>query len=153
MSLKKFAPPLSLEPDAGYALLGVLALAYTAAFLVLLVLAADYPLLMILAPVVLWLAYEGIARHGLRRHPRAVVRAHWESSGHWLLYDTRGVEHGARLCGDSLRLARFFILNFRLDEGGRRTLLITPGMLGGRVSRRLSARLRTDGIEIRENLL
>lgn len=153
MSLKKFAPPLSLDPGISHALLGVLALAYTGAFVVLLVLSAEYPFLLILAPAVLGSAYEGVAVHGIRRHRRAVVRAHWESSGHWLLYDARGTEHGARLCGDSLRLARFFILNFRLDEGGRRTLLIVPGMLRERVARRLSARLRTDGIEIRENLL
>lgn len=82
-----------------------------------------------------------------RRHPafgfgkNALVRMTWNGDGTWSLKDARGARWDAELLGNSVVHERLLVLNFRLQDGDRRTRIFLGDELEAEQFRRLRARL------------
>ena len=89
-----------------------------------------------------------------RRHPafgfgpNALVRMSWLADGTWSLHDARGARWDAELLGNTVVHDRLLVLNFRLQDGVKRTRIVLGDELSAEQFRRLRARLelaRTQG--------
>lgn len=82
-----------------------------------------------------------------RRHPvfgygpNALVRLTWHADGTWSVHDRRGARWDAELLPSSLVHDRLLVLNFRLQDGERRTRALLGDELDAEPLRRLRARL------------
>jgi toxin CptA len=87
-----------------------------------------------------------------RRHPafgfgpRALSRLTWHAGGQWSVHDTRGARWDAELLGNSLVHERLLVLNFRLQDGTRRSRALLGDELDADLLRRLRARLRLERV-------
>jgi toxin CptA len=85
-----------------------------------------------------------------RRHPlfgfgrRALARLTWHTEGGWTLHEASGQKHEAELLGNSLVHPRLMVLNFRLEDGGRRSRALLGDELEPELMRRLRARLKAE---------
>lgn len=85
----------------------------------------------------------------LRRHPafgfgpRALTQLIWQPGSGWRLRDAAGREQAARLQGDSYVTSRLIVLNFRGEDGRRRSRALLGDELPPDALRRLRARLMT----------
>lgn len=86
-----------------------------------------------------------------RRHPvfgfgpNALTRLTWHADGTWTVHDTRGARWDAELLGNSLVHDRLLVLNFKLQDGDKRTRALLGDELDADLLRRLRARLRLEG--------
>jgi murein endopeptidase len=88
---------------------------------------------------------HGIRLHALRSTGRALVQAVWEDNGSWLLRDRAGDQQRAALLPGALVHPRLCVLGFRLEQGGRRHLLLAADALAAEDARRLRVRLKLTG--------
>lgn len=85
-----------------------------------------------------------------RRHPvfgfgkNALARLTWHADGGWAVHDARGARWEAQLLGNSLVHERLLVLNFRLQDGTRRSRALLGDELDEALLRRLRARLRLE---------
>lgn len=84
-----------------------------------------------------------------RRHPtfgfgpRALTRLTWHADGTWTVHDAAGGST-AELLGNTLVHEYLLVLNFRLQDGSRRTRALLGDELDTELLRRLRARLRLE---------
>ena len=76
-----------------------------------------------------------------RRHMSGTVRLVLEGEGGCLLLPNDGTARPARLLGHSRVWPHLMVLNLRLDEGGRRCLVLLPDNCDAEQRRRLRVRL------------
>jgi len=85
-----------------------------------------------------------------RRHPvfgfgpNALARLTWHADGTWSVHDTRGARWEAELLGSSLVHEYLLVLNFKLQDGTRRSRALLGDELEPEQLRRLRARLRLE---------
>ncbi len=84
---------------------------------------------------------HSVRLHALRSTGRALVQAVWEGDGSWLLRDRAGSQQRAALLPGAWLHPRLCILGFRLEQGGRRYLLLAADALAVEDARRLRVRL------------
>ena len=76
-------------------------------------------------------------------YPQTMV---WTASGQWLIVDPSGTESRADLRATSVLWPALVGLDFRLESGGRRSVLLLRDSLDQETFRRLKVRLRTEGL-------
>ena len=83
-----------------------------------------------------------------RRHPafgfgpRALTRLTWHAAGGWTVHDGGGNALAAELLGNSTVHDWLLVLNFRLEDGERRSRALLGDELEPELLRRLRARLK-----------
>lgn len=99
--------------------------------------------LLLAAPVVgsLWRSLE---RHAWLCDRNALQELVWEPSGSWQVRCVNGRRYSAWLRGDCLVHPWLIVLNFRLDDSSRRSLMLLPDSLSPEIARRLRVRLRLE---------
>ncbi len=85
--------------------------------------------------------------HIWRIGPDALVAAEWDALGCWWVQRPGGELQSASLHGSSYVQPWLVILNFGLDGGGRRYLILPPDALEPEPFRRLCVRLRLAGLQ------
>lgn len=144
MSWKKYARALSLEPQRTGPLAVVLVGMHALALLVCLILPFPLGVKILSCVLILWWLRRSVRLHLSARHPQSLRRALWQGrDAGWIVDEGCGGWQEASLCTDSIVLGFLIVLNFRLVQGGRRVMLITPGMLPAQTLRRLRVCLRT----------
>lgn len=144
MSSDSFDATLELAPRASVRALSVLMLLHgSVGLLLMLVQPPQWLLLAILGGVLVsWLR--------VRRHPvfgfgpRALTQFTWHAGGDWTLQDASGARMEAKLAGDSLVLPGLLVLNFRCNDGTRRTRAIVGDELDDDLLSGLRARLKLE---------
>lgn len=107
-------------------------------------------------PMLLMAAGFGASWWWLRRHPvfgfgpRALDRLVWQPASGWHIHDASGRHAAARLLADSYVHTRLIVLNFRMENGRRRSRAILGDELPEDALRRLRARLLSGLDETRE---
>jgi toxin CptA len=85
-----------------------------------------------------------------RRHPvfgfgpNALTRLTWHAEGTWTVHDARGARWDAELLGNTLVHDRLLVLNFKLQDGDKRSRALLGDELDADLLRRLRARLRLE---------
>jgi hypothetical protein len=97
-----------------------------------------------LAAAVLVSAITISRQHVTLRAARAVTRLVWTRDGEWLLSDAGGRALPADLQPGAFVTLRLVVLNFRLGDGRRSTVLLTRDNCDAVQLRRLRARLRSE---------
>lgn len=99
------------------------------------------------APMVALAAATGASWFWTRRHPafghgpRALSRLTWHADGSWQVGAAAGKPAAAELLGDSLVHDALLVLNFRLEDGRRRSRALLGDEADEETLRRLRARL------------
>ena len=99
------------------------------------------------APLVALAAAVATSWFWTRRHasfghgPRALTRLTWHADGSWRVHDGAGRPAAAELLGDSFVHDRLLVLNFRLQDGSRRSRALLGDEADEESLRRLRARL------------
>lgn len=94
--------------------------------------------------ITFWSWYRAHRLHCQHRGPKAIRRLQWQSDGHWLLENRQQQNLPATLLPSSYLHPRLLILNFKLQDGGRRNVLLLPDSLDAQTLRRLRSRLRIE---------
>jgi toxin CptA len=141
MSSPAFGATIELSPRASVRAVAVLFALHVA--VLLLVFAALRPGggMALIAGLVL-LSWIFVRRHSVFGYgPNAIVRLTWDAEGRWSVHDRRGARWDAELLPSSLVHERLLVLNFRLQDGSRRTRALLGDELEPEALRRLRARL------------
>ena len=101
-----------------------------------------WPFRLLLLVLVFLSAWDAIRVHMLRRGKRGVKGAVWDADGRWWLATDAEEEASARLLPDALVHPALVVLNFRLEDGSRRSLLLFPDAVKADLLRRLRMRLK-----------
>jgi toxin CptA len=142
MSSASFDATIDLRPRASLRALTALMLLHGSAGLLML-LAQPPPWLAILL-----LAGVALSWLRLRRHPvfgfgdKALARLTWHAEGSWTLHDAGGSQAQAQLAADSLVLPGLLVLNFKCDDGSRRSRALLGDELDAELLKQLRARLK-----------
>lgn len=145
MSLNYSEPPIELKPRPSSILAWVLGLFHILVIGVILfgVDPKAAAAVLILLALLSW--YRSHRLHIRHLGRGAVRRLQWQADGSWLLDDAYGYSHAARLLPSSYLHPRLVLLNFRLEENGRRRyVLLLPDSLDSESLRRLRVRLRIE---------
>lgn len=142
MSSPPFDATIELAPRASLRALTILFWLHVAVLAALLVVLRPGPGMAGFAGLVLvsWIL--------TRRHPafgfgkNALVRLAWHAEGGWSVHDARGARWDAELLGSSFVGEAALVLNFRLQDGEKRTRILLGDELDAEPMRRLRARLR-----------
>lgn len=140
MSLNNFASTIDLAPGPSMR-------AFKLLFWLHVVPIAILPFAMQQGPVMLGLlALIALSWFSLRRHPvfgfgpKALTRLTWHAEGGWTVHDKAG-DYPAELQGNSYVHNALLVLNFRLQNGSRRTRVLMGDEIDAEQMRQLRARL------------
>lgn len=135
------APTVELKPQPSYgALRGLLFLhAVPLACIPLLLDGGWLPLVLAACVGVSWFYVR--RRPALGFGPRALTRLMLHGDGRWTVEDGADTRQSAELLGSSRVLANIVILNFRLENGGRRSRILFGDEVEPEQMRRLRSRL------------
>jgi hypothetical protein len=135
MSHVAYASPLVLEPGHSRYLIGYLVVIHA---LALAVLVAPLNLSLALRVILTGVVVISFIWQMTRRRPHRLI---WEADGEWQLLYGNGNEYTGQLRPDSYVSTLLVILRFRLEQGGRCTVVMLPDMLDSESFRRLRVRL------------
>lgn len=151
MSLNYSEAPIELKPRPSAWLAWILAGFHALVAIVVLIAVPFKPAA---AALVLLTTLSWFRSHRLHiRHEgrRAVRRLVWQADGSWLLEDTGRQMHAAQLLPSSYLHPRLVLLNFRLEDSGRRrNVLLLTDSLDPECLRRLRVRLRVEAATVQK---
>ena len=146
MSSPAFDATIELAPRPSVRALTLLFWLHVAILALLLVAVRPGPGMAALAAIVA-LSWVMTRRHPVFGFgPNALSRLTWHAGGQWSVHDTRGARWDAELLGSSLVHDRLLVLNFRLQDGARRTRALLGDEPDAELLRRLRARLRLERV-------
>ena len=141
MSLHAFAATIDLAPRASVRAVAVLFGLHVVVLALTLAALRPGGGMAVIAGLVL-LSWIATRRHPVFGYgPNALVRLTWHDDGKWSVHDRRGARWDAELLPSSLVHERLLVLNFRLQDGVRRTRALLGDELDPEQFRRLRARL------------
>ncbi len=147
MSSTAWSGGLLIHPRPSRVLAALLTLAHLGAALCIALLPVD-PWIRGPAAVVILLSLVGHLHRGLLgRGPGAVRAVYWAPDGAWLVTDAAGGLHPAGLDGETFVSPFLTILNLKLHEGGRRSVVLLPDSIEPARLRRLNARVRMSSVQ------
>lgn len=144
MSSKKYAQPLHLEPRTSIQLSVALLLLHGLGLLVVMNLNMPIWASMLVSAAILLNFYTTFSTHVLGRGKLAILSLVWEDEGEWKLMMSDAEQFIARLLPNSYVHTRLIVLNFRLENGGRRTSILLPDSLDKTTYRKLLVRMRME---------
>jgi len=136
--MKRTQPPVSLRVGPSLRIGAFVAATHSGTLWMTLWLAIERPLFLLFLPALLFSLIRT-----WHWQVRGGCRLLLDGSGEWNLFDTDGQVHKVRLQGNSRVWPGLMILNFRLQGGGRRTLILLSDNSDAEQRRRLRVRLLT----------
>lgn len=142
MSSIEFEAPLRVRPEASWLLAVILTGAHVLALATLSVLVLPQALKLAMGVVVLSSLCRAIYTRVLLRGPRAIRAIVWGVCGDMVVRDGADREYQAQAAFDSFAHPWAIVLNLRLNDSSRRTLVLLPDSVPKDVFRQLRVRLR-----------
>jgi len=144
VSSKKYAQPLHLEPRTSVQLSMALLLLHGLGLLVAMNLNLPIWAGMLLSAAILLNFYTTFSTHVMGRGKFAILSLVWEDEGEWKILMSDARQYIARLLPSSYVHTRLIVLNFRLENGGRRTSILLPDSLDKTTYRKLLVRMQME---------
>lgn len=145
MSSKKSAPPLHLEPRISLQLSMLLLIVHGLALIAIMALTLPVWVYLALVTLVILNFYITFNHHVLGRSRKAVLSMVWGGEGEWSLMTADGEVHEAKLLPGSYVHPLLVILNFILNGGSRRTVVLLKDSLDQNTHRKLLSRMQLEG--------
>ena len=145
MSSKKSAPPLHLEPRISLQLSMLLLVLHGLALVAILALSLPVWAYLSLVMLVILNFYSTFNHHVLGRSKRSVLSLVWGGEGEWSLTTADGASHQAELLPGSYVHPMLVILNFILQGGSRRSVVLLKDSLDQNTYRKLLSRMQLEG--------
>ena len=99
---------------------------------------------MLVSAAILLNFYTTFSTHVMGRGKFAILSLVWEDEGEWKILMSDARQYIARLLPSSYVHTRLIVLNFRLENGGRRTSILLPDSLDKPTYRKLLVRMQME---------
>lgn len=144
MSSKKYGQSLHLEPRSSRYLALALFFLHGLALVVAANLTVPGWLSVVISLAILANFYSTFTVHVLGRGKHAILSMVWEDDGDWKLISGEGEEQSARLLPSSYVHTQLIVLNFIIEQGGRRTAILLRDSLESKTFRDLLIRMNLE---------
>lgn len=145
MSFNKYAAPLRLDLQPSRRLALLLGGTHLGALMLLPFLPLPVVLQLGIGAVIALSLRHALGRYAFLSASPAITGLLWDAKGVWVLETRGGSQLAAQLQTDSVVQPGLVILNFRLEERGRRSVVMLADSADPESLRRLRVRLRLEG--------